>query len=193
MSSSVLAQLPPPANLSFEFDTLDREIILHWDSLGEKNAGYHLFIKEPDQSKYYLSAKIGPVYRTTYTYKVISSSGGAYSFRVAAFQNFPAVEFGFKSEAITVNVPSAFLPMVSDVTVKVKKEVAQLTWNFDHEIFDLKGFFIRINDSELLVDSTIRNYRFENMKSGVYSATITAVSTTGIRGDSSNKINFRVK
>lgn len=185
--------LPAPEGLKGEWNPESGSIFLNWDSLAEDIAGYHLFVQQPEQDKYYLWGRAGQIHTNSYEFEVQNRQGGTYRFRVAAFSNFPEVIYGEQSAEILVNVPSRHLPMVKGVEVARKKGDISMSWEYPYEIADLAGFEISLNDSTIRVSTDQSMHKFQNLAKATYSVSINAISDSGVRSQASSPKIVRLK
>ena len=194
ISADCLGQvIPAPTGLKALWNDDTNEISLSWDSLEFDIAGYHLYVKRPDQPKYVLWAKLGLIFNTETKFSSISTNGGTYEFMVTGFNNFPDRVFGETSMPVKVLIPSSFLPIVGDIEIKIRKRNAEIMWDYPTGIDDLAGFILSINGTEYHIDLNVRTHQISELTEGNYQLSIVSYNKSGLRSEQSVNKLFVVK
>ena len=182
-----------PNNLSAEYNPEKRIIHLSWESSQSKVAGYNLFVKQGDEDSFFLWGKASLISGTKYDYEVLSRDGVSLEFKVCGVQNFPKVIRSDYSNAILVDVPSTFLPLVKLNKPVVKKKSAEISWAFNSKASDLDGFIIYLDKTEVKVPKEAHSHVFKELESGNHTVYVVAMTKTNLKSAPSSKKFITIK
>ena len=193
---SVAQEVPVPLGLKATYIPTDSVNYIHllWNKKNNKDQvtiGYNVLIDFPPEDRLVMLGKAGLVFNNEYYFEVKNSTSAKYRFAVLGVNNFPEIKRSKMSEIIEIITPSTSLPNIKIEEVKVRGEQIVLQWNYQHNIADLKGFRVYVNNELLIdedeIDAKTHRLFFAYKEKGKYAFQLTAVTETGIESRFSQK------